>query len=131
MKYLLDTAVWIWSLGEAERIRSQAREILEDGDQEIYLSAASSWEIAIKMRLGKLNFPGPPAHRIPKFMAQQGLRPLTILHSHTTKIYDLPPHHDDPFDRLLIAQAMVEKMVVLTADRAFAKYSIEVMWCGK
>ena len=95
MKYLVDTVVWLWSLDSVERLGSEGREILENGQEEIYLSAASAWELSIKMRLGKLNFPGPPAHYVPKFMAKQGLRPLPVTHSHAVKVYDLPPHHHD------------------------------------
>ena len=64
-------------------------------------------------------------------MAKQGLRPLPVTHLHAVAVYDLPPHHRDPFDRLIIAQAMVENITVLTSDRAFQKYAVDVLWCGK
>jgi len=131
VKFLLDTIVWVWSIDAIERIGKQGLEILEDGTQDIFLSAASSWELSIKMRLGKLSLPKSPAACVSQYMVQQGLRPLSITHSHTVKVYDLPNHHRDPFDRLLIAQALIEGMVILTADRAFEKYPIEVIWCGK
>jgi len=130
MKYLLDTAVWLWSIGPVERIRRQAREMLENGGEEIYLSSATSWEICIKLRTGKLSFPEPPARHISRFMARQSLRPLSITHAHAQKVYDLPNHHRDPFDRMLIAQALVEEMAILTADRCFAKYRVQLVWCG-
>jgi len=130
MKYLVDTLVWLWSLDSVERLGREGREILENGREEIYLSAASCWELSIKMRLGKLNFPGPPAHYVPKFMAKQGLRPLPLTHSHAAKVYDLPAHHRDPFDRLLIAQSMMEEMAILTSDRVFEKYPVQLVWCG-
>ena len=131
MKYLLDTAVWLWSLNSPELIGDEGREIIERGEEEIYLSAVTSWEISIKMRLGKLDFSGPPAHHVPQFMAKQSLRPLSVTHSHAAKVYDLPPHHRDPFDRMLIAQAMVEDMVILTSDRSFKKYPVRLLWCGR
>ena len=130
MKYLLDTAVWLWSLNSPELIADEGREILERGEEEIYLSAVTSWEISIKMRVGKLNFAGAPAHHVPRFMAKQGLRPLSVTHSHAAKVYDLPAHHRDPFDRMLIAQALVEDMVILTSDRYFSKYPANLVWCG-
>jgi PIN domain nuclease of toxin-antitoxin system len=130
MKYLLDTSVWLWSLNSPERIGDQGREILERGEEEIYLSAVTTWEISIKMRVGKLNFAGPPAQHVPRFMAKQSLRPLSVNHSHAAKVYDLPTHHGDPFDRMLIAQALVEDMVILTSDRSFKKYQAKLLWCG-
>jgi PIN domain nuclease of toxin-antitoxin system len=130
MKYLLDTVVWIWSLGPSERLTEEARSILLSGQEEIYLSSATSWEISIKLRLGKLSFPEPPANHISQFIARQNLRPLSITHAHAQKVYDLPPHHDDPFDRILIAQAIVEDMTILTSDRLFKRYPVEVVWCG-
>ncbi len=131
MKYLLDTVAWVWSVYADERLGDHAREILANGKEEIYLSAASSWELSIKMRLGKLNFPGSPAQVVPAFMAKQGLLSMAVTHLHAVKVYDLPPHHSDPFDRLIIAQAMVEGMAVLTSDRVFEKYPIDVIWCGR
>jgi PIN domain nuclease of toxin-antitoxin system len=130
MKYLLDTVVWLWSLKSPELLGEQGREILAQGQEEIYLSAVTSWEISIKMRLGKLDFAGPPARHVPRFMAKQNLRPLSVTHSHAAKVYDLPAHHADPFDRMLIAQALVEDMVILTSDRSFRKYPAELLWCG-
>jgi PIN domain nuclease of toxin-antitoxin system len=131
MKYLLDTVAWLWSVYSEERLGGEARAILENRDEEVYLSAATSWELSIKMRLGKLNFPGPPAVIVPAFMAKQSLRSLPVTHLHAVKVYDLPPHHSDPFDRMIIAQAMVEQMTVLTSDRAFDRYPINVVWCGR
>lgn len=131
MKYLLDTVAWLWSVHAEERLGGEVQAILENREEEIYLSAATSWELSIKMRLGKLNFPGPPAVVVPAFMAKQGLRSLAVTHLHAVKVYDLPSHHADPFDRMIIAQAMVEEMTVLTSDRAFEKYQIDVLWCGR
>ena len=131
MKYLLDTAVWLWSLKSPELIGEQGREILADGQEEIYLSAITSWEISIKMRLGRLNFDAPPPQHVPRFMAKQNLRSLSVTHSHAAKVYDLPIYHSDPFDRMLIAQALVEDMVILTSDRSFRKYPAELLWCGR
>ncbi|HEX4783433.1 MAG TPA: type II toxin-antitoxin system VapC family toxin [Candidatus Sulfotelmatobacter sp.] len=130
MKYLLDTGVWLWSLDAVERISKRGLTVLSDSHQEIYFSAASVWELCIKARLQKLRLPGPPADCVPAFLAKQGLRALPVNHIHALKVYDLPFHHRDPFDRLLIAQAVVEELTILTADRAFAKYPVDVVWCG-
>jgi PIN domain nuclease of toxin-antitoxin system len=131
MKYLLDTMVWLWSVGPTDKIGRAGLEILTSGVEEIYLSAASSWEIAIKTKLGKYQLTEPPGRYVPKRLAQQGIQSLPITQAHTLKVYDLPLHHQDPFDRLIIAQAITEKMTVLTADREFGKYPVTVVWCGK
>jgi PIN domain nuclease of toxin-antitoxin system len=130
MKYLLDTVVWLWSLNSPERINDEGRRVLERGEEEIYLSAVTPWEISIKMRVGRLDFPGPPAQLVPRFMTKQSLRPLSVNHSHAAKVYDLPAHHADPFDRMLIAQALIEDLMILTSDRAFRKYPAKLLWCG-
>ena len=131
MKYLLDTVVWLWSVSAVERLNAASRDILHNRQEEIYFSAATSWEVSIKARLGKLRLPASPARCIPAFLAGQGLQPLPITFIHTVKVYDLPLYHHDPFDRLLIAQAICEDMTVLTADRHFEKYPVNLFWCGK
>ena len=130
MKYLLDGVAWLWSLDAVERLGHRAFEILSSGTEEIYFSAATAWELTIKAQLGKLSLPGPPQECIPAFTTRQGLRPLPVTYIHAVKVHDLPLHHRDPFDRLLIAQAIVEDMTILTADRNFRKYRVEIVWCG-
>ena len=103
MRYLLDTGVWLWSVGDAARMPAAALEVLADRNQEIFLSAVTSWEVAIKVSAGKLKLPEPPATYIPSRMAMQGLRPLSISHPHAALVFVFPHHHRDPFDRLLIA----------------------------
>jgi PIN domain nuclease of toxin-antitoxin system len=131
MKYLLDTMVWLWSLGPTDKIGRAGLEILTNGEEEIYLSAASAWEVAIKTQLGKFTLAEPPGTYVPKRLSAQGIRSLSITQTHSLKVYDLPSHHRDPFDRLIIAQAIFENMTILTADRAFTNYPVEVLWCGK
>jgi len=131
MKYLLGTVVWLWSVSDVENIGVAGQTILADKDAELYLSTASTWEIAIKAQIGKSTLPEPPPRYIPKRLAEQNIQALTINQIHALKVYDLPLHHRDPFDRIIIAQAMVEEMVVLTSDRDFGKYPVQVVWCGK
>jgi PIN domain nuclease of toxin-antitoxin system len=131
MKYLLDTMVWLWSVGPTDKIGRAGLEVLANGEEEMYLSAASSWEIAIKTKLGKYELTESPGRYVPKRLAQQGIQSLSITQNHSLKVYDLPLHHQDPFDRIIIAQAIAEEMTVLTADRAFGKYPVDVLWCGK
>ena len=130
MKYLLDTMVWLWSVGSSENIGEAGLQILNSGEEEIYFSAASCWEIAIKTRLGKFRLPEEPVRYVPKRLAEQGIRSLSVTQNHSLKVYELPLHHHDPFDRLIIAQALSEDMVILTSDRTFSKYPAEVLWCG-
>jgi PIN domain nuclease of toxin-antitoxin system len=130
MRYLLDTMVWLWSVGPTEKIGKQGLEILRSGEEEIYFSAASAFEIAIKTKNGKFQVPEEPKGYVPKRLAEQGIRALPITHTHALKVYDLPRFHNDPFDWLIIAQAMVEDLVILTSDRLFEKYPVGVIWCG-
>jgi PIN domain nuclease of toxin-antitoxin system len=131
VKYLLDTMVWLWSVGPTDNIGQRGLEILSSGQEDVYLSAASAWEIAIKTRLGKCRLPDVPSPYVPDRLSRQGIHPLPVVLNHSLRVYDLPLHHSDPFDRLIIAQAVVEQMTILTSDRTFGKYSVDVIWCGK
>ena len=131
MKYLLDTNIWLWSLWAPEKIARKAREQIADMSNPVDLSAATSWEVAIKAAAGKLSLPEPPASYVPRRMADQGIHPLPISHPHALAVYALPPHHRDPFDRLLVAQAMFEQMILVTADRILERYPVEILWAGR
>jgi PIN domain nuclease of toxin-antitoxin system len=91
------------------KLSNKARGLLEEPDNELFLSAASSWEIAIKHALGRLPLPGPPAEYVPQAMQRQGVTGLPIEHRHALHVASLPRRHGDPFDRLLIAQAQLEQ----------------------
>ena len=131
MSFLLDTGVWLWALDSTELLRPQARAILADGKEEIFLSAVTTWELSIKLALGKVKFPMPPAQSIPRLMREQNLKALSVTNRHAARVFDLPPHHGDPFDRLLIAQALEEKLTLLTADHEFKRYDVPLVWCGR
>ncbi len=128
MRLLLDTHSWLWMVGDSGRLAPSSRELLRDQANDLYLSAASAWEIAIKYATGKLRLPQPPAGLITQWMAEVRMGALPVLHVHALRAGELPPHHRDPFDRLLIAQAQIEGLTVLTADRVFAKYDVPVHW---
>jgi PIN domain nuclease of toxin-antitoxin system len=111
-----------------EKFGSQAAAIIRDERSELLLSAASSWEIAIKYALGKLPLPAPPADYIPDRIRSSGVQPVAVEHTHAVHVATLPTHHRDPFDRLLIAQAQVLGVALLTADRRFEPYGVEILW---
>jgi PIN domain nuclease of toxin-antitoxin system len=128
VKVLLDTHVWLWWVTEPERIPHSALSIIEDGRNEILLSVASSWEIAIKSAIGKLQLPEPPEDFVPRRLMRDGIGTLHIEHRHALHVARLPPHHHDPFDRILIAQTQLEGIPIVTADPRFAPYQINVLW---
>lgn len=128
MRVLLDTHSWLWMVGDPDRLTDSSRRLLRDPANDLFLSAASTWEIAIKYATGKLRLPQPPATLVAEWMAEDRIGALPILHAHALRAGELPPHHRDPFDRLLVAQAQIEFMTVLTADRQIAKYEVPIHW---
>jgi PIN domain nuclease of toxin-antitoxin system len=126
VRLLIDTHCWLWMQAEPDRFSSETRKALLDPGNELYLSAASSWEIAIKYALGKLPLPEAPTTYVPSRMQSSGVIGLAIEHAHALHVDSLPPHHRDPFDRLLVAQAQLEAMSILTADRVFALYPVTI-----
>jgi PIN domain nuclease of toxin-antitoxin system len=126
-RYLLDTHVWLWFCLRPERLSVSVSTILVDADNDILFSSVSAWEIAIKQGLGKLTLPGPAASYVPDRLQKTQLSVLPIQLSHALAVSGLPQHHNDPFDRLLIAQASVERVPVITADRKFSNYDIDIV----
>jgi PIN domain nuclease of toxin-antitoxin system len=114
-------------LTEPERVRGEASDVVADGGSVLLLSAASSWEIAIKFAIGRLPLPEAPETYVPSRMVATGIESLPILHSHALRVAALPRHHDDPFDRLLVAQAQLEGLTVITADPVFDRYGVPVL----
>ncbi len=125
MRLLLDTHCWLWMLTAPERFGATALAVVEDGSNQLLFSAASAWEIAIKHALGKLALPEPPERYVPERMHDSGVTGLPVVHRHALRVAALPPHHRDPFDRMLVAQAQVEDVALLTADPVFGRYDIE------
>lgn len=129
MRLLLDTHAWLWLQRAPERLGT-ALPALEDPDNELLFSAASSWEIAIKYSIGKLALPEPPVTYVPERIASSGVVPLAIQHSHALAVAALPVHHSDPFDRILIVQAIAEGARLVTSDEAFRPYDVDLLWSG-
>lgn len=129
MKVLLDTHVWLWMLAAPERLGS-ARPLLEDARNELLLSAASVWEIAIKHALGRLELPLPASRYVPDRMRRTAVVPVSIEPAQALAVADLPPLHRDPFDRLLVAQARHLGVPIATADPLVAAYDVAVLEVG-
>ncbi|WP_052664639.1 type II toxin-antitoxin system VapC family toxin [Nitriliruptor alkaliphilus] len=126
MRVLLDTHVWLWMLTEPERL-GEAAELVGAADTDLLLSAASTWEIVIKHGLGRLDLPTPPASYVPDRIRSTQVTPLPIEHSHTIEVAALPQLHRDPFDRLLVAQARILGVPLLSADPRIAAYDVDVL----
>jgi PIN domain nuclease of toxin-antitoxin system len=124
---LLDTHVWLWMLTAPGRLAVGARRLVEDETTNLLLSAASSWEIAIKYALGRLPLPEPPELYVPERMHVTGVDALPVMHAHALRVSILEQHHRDPFDRLLVAQSQIDGVPLLTADPIFGRYGIEVV----
>ena len=128
MKLLIDTQCWLWWFAEPERLQEATIDRISDESNEIWLSVASVWELGIKVGLGKLPLPEPIDRYLASRMKQLGARSLEIRADHALQAGGLPLHHRDPFDRMLIAQAQVEGMTIVTSDRLFELYEVEVLW---
>ena len=128
MKFLLDTHSFLWFFLEPNKLSKPARVILDNGDNEIYLSAISAWEIALKYGIGKLDLPEQPEIYVPARMSYSEITALPVTLEHALRVHTLPPIHKDPFDRLLIAQAQAESLTIISADRAFTGYPVPVLW---
>lgn len=127
MRLLLDTQCWLWVVSAPERFGASARRRVQDVRNELYLSAVSAMEISIKYAIGKLRLHIPPSEFIPVLMNYERTALLPVGFSHAIRLAGLPFHHRDPFDRLLIAQAQVEDLPVMTADPRFETYEVEVL----
>lgn len=121
MKFLLDTHLLLWIAGDTKRLSAKARKLITEPTSELFFSAASLWEIAIKRRLGRDDFK-VDARLLRRGLLDNGYREIPIGSEHAVAIDSLPPIHKDPFDRMLIAQAMVEGITLLTSDAVVAQY---------
>lgn len=124
MNYLLDTHVFLWMLGEPDRLSREAAAAIQNPGRMVFVSAVTGVEISIKRSLGKLQAPSSLLAEI----ASRDLRELPLRFAHGERLAALPPHHQDPFDRMLIAQAMEEKLTLITHDRKFEPYGVKVLW---
>jgi PIN domain nuclease of toxin-antitoxin system len=128
MRLLLDTHAWIWAVDPTTgTLDDEPRKLIEDGANEVLFSVASAWEIAIKHVLRKIVLPAAPEFFVPEQVAVASMTWLPVLPLHALRVASIPQHHRDPFDRLLIAQALIEDLVVVTSDSHFATYGVQVV----
>ncbi len=128
MRALLDTHAFLWWIADDSRLSKKAREIIADGHNELFLSAASGWEMAIKARLGKLQLSDSLERFVPEQLIINGIEGLPVQMRHTLHVQILPDYHRDPFDRLLVAQAQLEGLPILTRDPYIARYQVKTIW---
>jgi len=128
MKYLLDTHAFLWWVGDDPALSKKARAIISDGGNEIYLSAVSVWEIAIKSRLGRLEMHGGLEAFMDRHLRENAFQSLPITLTHSVKVQTLSNHHRDPFGQMLVAQAMVEEMPIISVDKMIGTYDLKVVW---
>jgi len=127
MKYLLDTHVALWALDDKSMLSKAAQSIMDNSAIPLFISIASAWEIAVKISIGKLGFNGGSEIFLKK-MHQSGVKLLNIKSSHIKQVEQLPFHHRDPFDRLIIATALDEDLTIITTDADIQKYNIKWVW---
>ncbi|MGA2579580.1 MAG: type II toxin-antitoxin system VapC family toxin [Bryobacteraceae bacterium] len=122
----MDTHAFLWAITDDRRLTRQARRILETAD--LFLSVASFWEIVTKVQIGKLPLPDSPSRYLPRHVAALGAKVLAIEAAHVMRLETLPFHHRDPFDRLLVAQSLEEKLPLLSCDALLAPYGADIRW---
>lgn len=128
MKALLDTHAFLWWILADQRVSPRAHDFIHDSENTLFLSAASAWEIIIKAQTGRMKLPQEPAAFITRHLSLNDVEALPVQLSHALHLATLPVHHRDPFDRILIAQAQVEKLPILTSDPLIARYGVEIIW---
>jgi PIN domain nuclease of toxin-antitoxin system len=128
MRFLLDTHTLLWCFNASPSLSARARRVIEDGSNEILVSAASAWEIATKVRLGKLPTGEELVGDLDRYLSQLGFEALPISLSHAVRAGTLPGEHRDPFDRMLMAQAQTEDVPIISNDRIFDAYHVQRIW---
>ena len=128
MRVLVDTHTFLWALLQDHRLSATAKQVLTSREHELYFSLVSLWEIAIKMKIGKLNTVGSSVTYLRDEMVEYNMELLPIRYEHILQLERLPLHHAEPFDRLLIAQAVADSLPILTHDEKFPLYPVKLIW---
>lgn len=128
LKFLLDTCTFLWIAAGSAELSPRARECFIDRDNDVYLSVVSAWEIALKHALGRLPLPEPPARLVSVERERHGIEVLALDEESALHLDRLPPLHRDPFDRMLVCQALVHGLTVLSPDTLVSQYPVRTMW---
>ena len=128
MRILLDTCTFLWIAVDAPELSARARDLFREPENDVYLSAVSTWEIAVKHALGRLPLPDTPETYVPRLRQRHGIEPLALDEEVTLYSTRLPSLHRDPFDRMLVCQAIVGGMVLLTPDPGIIQYPVRAIW---
>ncbi len=128
MRCLLDTHSFIWWVDDDSRLPVPARDAIAEAGNEIVLSVVSVWEIALLVQRARLSLDAPPIHYVPRHVAANGFSLLLVQMPHAFRVGTLPFHHRDPFDRMLVAQAQIEMLTLITGDTAIGQYDVPVIW---
>ncbi len=128
MKLLLDTHTFLWWISDDPKLSAKALELIGDNRNILYWSAASSWEVSIKYALGRLPLPETPEQFLPAELGKNRIESLPIVDAHAFQAGLLPRHHSDPFDRMLVAQAQVESLGLISNDKQLSLYNVDVHW---
>ena len=125
MRLLLDTHALLWALGEPEKLPTRVADAITNPRNAVFVSAVNTWELAIKAGLGRIDLPFAD---IQGTIEQAGFAELSVTIAHTLRVRDLPQHHRDPFDRLLVAQAVDESLTLVSGDRTIRSYPVQTLW---
>ena len=128
MQVLLDTNAFLWWVTNDSKLSFTARNIISNCQNDIFFSIVSAWEIVIKAKLGKLPLPESPESYIPSRINYYGFLLVSIEMKDVLNVWNLKSHHNDPFDRLLIAQSQIRKLPIITADKKFSFYEVDIIW---
>jgi PIN domain nuclease of toxin-antitoxin system len=128
MRLLLDTHAFLWWITDDDRLSQRGGELIADGANDVYFSAASAWEIAIKAGLGRIRLPDEAWAFTPQQLERNAFQALPIHVAHAVAVIALPDVHRDPFDRMLVAQAMTEGLTLVSGDRNLSRYPVPVVW---
>ena len=124
----MDTHTFLWWIIDDPQLSEEARELIGNGHNTLYWSAASSWEVSIKYALGRLPLPESPEQFLPAEIEKNRIESLPIIDAHAFRAGQLPHHHRDPFDRMLVAQAQAESLTLLSDDQQLSYYDVEIQW---
>jgi PIN domain nuclease of toxin-antitoxin system len=128
VRVLVDSNVLYWYLGDRAKLTPRVLKLLDDGSNDLYVSSVSLWELSIKVAKGKLTVPGNSIRSFYEQVDRIGITILTVTKGHILRTESLPHHHRDPFDRMIVAQALEENLTILTADSDIPKYAAPVIW---